>query len=114
MNGRIEVIGLGAGDLEQLSLGVYRKLINFQGEIYARTKDHPVINELKNDGIDFNSFDDLYEQFEQFEMVYEEIVQTLLKKAEKTSIIYAVPGHPMLAEKTVQLLLQQTDITIEI
>lgn len=114
MNGRIEVIGLGAGDLEQLSLGVYRKLTTYQGKIYARTEDHPVIAELKNDEIDFVSFDDLYEQFEQFDTVYEEIVRTLIKEAEDTSIIYVVPGHPMLAEKTVQLLLQQTDIPIDI
>src|SRR5699024_3279719 len=114
MNGRIDVIGLGAGDFEQLSLGVYRKLTTFQGKIYARTEDHPVIDELKNDGIELISFDHLYEQFEQFEMVYEEIVQTVLKEAENAPIIYAVPGHPMLAEKTVQLLLQQTNIPIEI
>src|SRR5699024_3202988 len=114
MNDRIEIIGLGAGDLEQLSLGVYRKLTTFQGKIYVRTEDHPVIDELKNDGVEFISFDHLYEQFDQFEMVYKEIVQALLNEAKNTPIIYAVPGHPMLAEKTVQLLLEQTDISIEI
>lgn len=114
MNDRIEIIGLGAGDLEQLSLGVYRKLTTFQGKIYVRTEDHPVIDELKNDGVEFISFDHLYEQFDQFEMVYKEIVQALLNEAKNTPIIYAVPGHPMLAEKTVQLLLEQTDIPIEI
>src|SRR5699024_8366675 len=31
MNGRIDVIGLGAGDFEHLSFGVYRKLSTFQG-----------------------------------------------------------------------------------
>src|SRR5699024_932954 len=29
-------------------------------------------------------------------------------------IVYAVPGHPMLAEQTVQLLLEQEDTTVDI
>lgn len=104
--GKIEIIGLGAGDIEQLPLGVYRKLISKQ-EIYLRTKEHPVVENLINENVLFHTFDDYYEKHDQFSDVYEEICQTLLEKAKEKEIIYAVPGHPMVAEKTVQLLLER-------
>ncbi|MHA6252897.1 bifunctional methyltransferase/pyrophosphohydrolase YabN [Oceanobacillus sp. CAU 1775] len=110
---RIEVIGLGAGDIDQLSLGIYRKLKSTDATIYTRTLDHPVIQTLQTEGIQFTSFDSLYEAEDQFSTVYENIVQTLIEKAKKAPIIYTVPGHPMLAEKTVQLLLE-ADIEVEI
>ncbi|WP_047986256.1 bifunctional methyltransferase/pyrophosphohydrolase YabN [Ornithinibacillus californiensis] len=114
MKHRIEVIGLGAGDLEQLPLGIYRKLTNTSGIIYVRTLDHPVIEALQKEGVEFSSFDHLYEQNKEFEAVYQDIVQFLLEKAADSTIIYAVPGHPMLAEKSVQLLLEQEEVDVEI
>ncbi|MGV3240619.1 MazG nucleotide pyrophosphohydrolase domain-containing protein, partial [Streptococcus hyovaginalis] len=39
--------------------------------------------------------------------VYEEIVEFLLEKAKETDIVYAVPGHPLVAEKTVQILIEK-------
>lgn len=114
MSGRIEVIGLGAGDLEQLSLGIYRKLTSHVGKVFVRTLDHPVIPKLMDEDVSFQSFDALYEASEQFETVYENITTTLLGAAQNESVLYAVPGHPMLAEKTVQLLLEQEQIDIDI
>lgn len=111
---KIEVIGLGAGDIDQLPLGVYKKLINEKTVIYARTLDHPVIETLQDEGVQFTSFDHLYEQNQTFEAVYQEIVYTLLEKAKESNVMYAVPGHPMLAEKTVQLLLEQDNTDVEI
>jgi tetrapyrrole methylase family protein / MazG family protein len=105
MGKTIEVLGLGAGDLEQLPLGVYKKLIKAD-HVYLRTKEHPVIAELVQEGLGFTSFDSIYEKHDQFEEVYQEIVQNLLEKAKKEQVIYAVPGHPLVAERTVQLLLE--------
>ncbi|MEC0297485.1 bifunctional methyltransferase/pyrophosphohydrolase YabN [Peribacillus frigoritolerans] len=102
----ITIIGLGAGDLEQLPLGIYKKLIQ-TGQCYVRTADHPVIGDLKREGINFTAFDGIYEKHDQFEDVYEEIAETLLHEASNRSVLYAVPGHPMVAEKTVQLLLEK-------
>jgi tetrapyrrole methylase family protein / MazG family protein len=104
MKNTITIVGLGAGDLEQLSLGVYRKLKASQ-HIFLRTKEHPVVKDLIEDGIEFESFDKIYEKHDQFEEVYNEIVQTLTVKAQDDSVVYAVPGHPLVAEKTVQMLL---------
>lgn len=113
---KIEVIGLGAGDLDQLPLGIYRKLTKTQQTIYARTLDHPVIDALESEGVSFTSFDHLYQEEEQFEAVYERITAELVEAAKMSEekVIYAVPGHPMLAERTVQLLLNQTEVEVKV
>ncbi|TKH03183.1 nucleoside triphosphate pyrophosphohydrolase [Peribacillus simplex] len=102
----ITIIGLGAGDLDQLPLGIYKKLLQTE-QCFVRTIDHPVIGDLKREGINFTAFDGIYEKHDQFEAVYEEIAGTLLQEASNRSVLYAVPGHPMVAEKTVQLLLEK-------
>ena len=71
-----------------------------------RTKEHPVVNALTEEGVSFTSFDDLYEKHETFEEVYEAIVRVLLEYVQTCNVFYAVPGHPLVAEKTVQLLLE--------
>src|SRR5699024_3966982 len=81
MKNSIEVIGLGAGDLEQLPLGMYRKLTQHQGKVYVRTLDHPVVEALQQEGVVFHSFDSLYEEAEQFQTVYENITDVLLQAA---------------------------------
>ncbi|MFC4558561.1 nucleoside triphosphate pyrophosphohydrolase [Virgibacillus kekensis] len=111
---RIEIIGLGAGDINQLPLGIYKKLTNTTIPLFSRTNDHPVISTLQDEGLHFTSYDILYEKKNQFADVYQQIVEELLEQAKDSSLIYVVPGHPMLAEKTVQLLLEQTGIEVEV
>lgn len=109
MTHQITVVGLGVGELEQLPYGIYKRLTETKQPIYLRTADHPVVSELMAEGMKFTSFDSVYEKHDQFEGVYREIVATLLEQAEKEPIIYAVPGHPLVAESTVQQLLAQTE-----
>ncbi|MFT4415988.1 nucleoside triphosphate pyrophosphohydrolase [Fredinandcohnia humi] len=105
MTKSITVVGLGAGDIAQLPLGIYRKLTS-ANNLYLRTKEHPVVKDLEAEGLMYQSFDNIYEKHDQFEEVYDEIVSILLGEAATKDILYAVPGHPMVAEKTVQLLLE--------
>lgn len=107
MKSRITVIGLGAGDLDQLPVGILRQLERREQKLFVRTKDHPVMESLEQKHIPFESFDDIYEQFDEFDEVYQAIANRLLEEAKGGEIVYAVPGHPMLAERTVQLLLEQ-------
>jgi tetrapyrrole methylase family protein / MazG family protein len=102
---KIEIIGLGAGDLNQLPLGVYKKLLS-HNRLFLRTKEHPVVKELEKEGVAYTSFDDIYEANDQFEAVYEEICRRLLEEANNGPVVYAVPGHPLVAERTVQILLE--------
>ncbi|HLS66780.1 MAG TPA: nucleoside triphosphate pyrophosphohydrolase [Pseudogracilibacillus sp.] len=113
MKRTIYVVGLGAGELEQLPLGVYRHIKETEHELYVRTKDHPVVKQLRAEGISFTSFDSIYEAERSFAAVYEQIVTKLVHAAEHKRITYCVPGHPMLAEQTVQMLLQRDDVIVE-
>ncbi|MFC7394736.1 nucleoside triphosphate pyrophosphohydrolase [Scopulibacillus cellulosilyticus] len=115
---KITIIGLGAGGIDQLTLGIYKKLKE-TNKLFLRTADHPVVQDLKNEGIEYQSFDHIYTDQGTFEGVYEQIVKTLLKEAgQYEEIVYAVPGHPMVAERTVQLLLDdaqnQEEISVNI
>lgn len=116
--GKISVIGLGAGDMEQMTVGVYRFLeraIDEKIPVYLRTKEHPLVPDLQQMGLEFVSFDTVYDQEDAFENVYEVITRTLVEEADKQQhIIYAVPGHPMVAEKVVQNLLAQNDIEVDV
>lgn len=114
MTSYIEIIGLGSGTIDQLSYGIYKKMIQAEGVVYTRTKDHPVVGALEKEGVRFQSFDHVYEKHEQFASVYTEIVDTLVREAKKHTVVYTVPGHPMVAEKTVELLLEQTEVPVRI
>lgn len=114
MSFKIEVLGLGAGEIDQLPLGVYKKLTKTTSTIYVRTIDHPVVQSLKENGMSFESFDHYYEEEEQFKDVYKRITQTLIECAKEKPVLYAVPGHPMLAEQTVQYLIEQDEVEIDI
>ena len=106
MKRTITIVGLGAGELDQLTMGVYRK-VKKAAHMYVRTKEHPVIEELEKEGVLYTSFDAVYEAYDTFEEVYETISNTLIEKAKEADILYAVPGHPLVAERTVQLVLQK-------
>ncbi|WP_047154284.1 nucleoside triphosphate pyrophosphohydrolase [Aneurinibacillus tyrosinisolvens] len=114
---KITIVGLGAGNLEGLPLGLYRALLGAP-HLFLRTAKHPVVGELEGEGVSYESFDEVYEAHDQFPQVYEEICERLLKAAEeKGAVVYAVPGHPLVAERTVQLLLEEgpkREVEIEI
>jgi len=113
----LTIIGLGAGDFNQLQMGVYKKL-KAANKLFVRTVDHPVLEELANEGLQFESFDAVYEKHGTFQPVYEEIAQRLIEATSMGDVMYAVPGHPLVAEQTVQLLIQaaekgQVNVVIE-
>ncbi|WP_410772354.1 nucleoside triphosphate pyrophosphohydrolase [Fontibacillus sp. BL9] len=107
MGAVITVVGLGSGDPDRLTLGSL-KLLQEAQERYVRTKDHPVVAWLEESGVTFTSFDEVYESKDDFPSVYKEIVERLISAAKPSSgektVLYAVPGHPMVAEATVKLL----------
>lgn len=111
-NPQITVLGLGTGDEDQLTLGVWKKLQSAaltQSTLYLRTKDHPMVQMLDSNQIPYETFDANYVAHQSFEGVYESIAEALIQsaKAKSSEVIYAVPGHPMVAEFTVQLLKQR-------
>lgn len=114
MTHQLTIIGLGNYGLDELPMGIYR-LMTQHKRLYVRTAEHPVIQELQN--IEIISFDDVYEQHDTFEPVYEAITTQLLEQAQHDDIVYAVPGHPRVAETTTQYLLTRAadyGVTVEV
>ncbi|CAB1254693.1 nucleoside triphosphate pyrophosphohydrolase [Clostridium sp. MT-14] len=102
----IKVVGLGPGSVESLTLGAVNILKN-SDEVYLRTEKHPTVNYLKKLGISFHTYDYMYKDKDKFEDVYKSIAEDLVQKDEKfKQIAYGVPGHPLVAEKSVQLLIE--------
>ncbi|MEG0093977.1 MAG: SAM-dependent methyltransferase [Erysipelotrichaceae bacterium] len=107
----LKIVGLGAGDISQLPIGV-GELLKEDNEIYLRTDHHPMMNYFKENQIAYTSFDAIYEQYDTFEEVYQEIIKTLQTKAKDRDIIYAVPGHPCVAEYTVKILMKDKNVEV--
>ncbi|MGI6109221.1 MAG: nucleoside triphosphate pyrophosphohydrolase [Eubacteriaceae bacterium] len=97
--GKISIVGLGPGDYGQITVETLELLKN--GENYFRTAIHPCVDKLKEQGISFTSFDQVYEEQDQFKDVYSVIAETLAKRAGESDIVYAVPGNPCFGEQSV-------------
>lgn len=102
----IKIIGLGPGSPEALTIGSINALKD-GGQVFFRTEKHPTVDYLKNNGINFKTLDNFYEESKSFDEVYESIANYIVDRYEEDSnIIYAVPGHPLVAEKSVFNLIQ--------
>jgi tetrapyrrole methylase family protein/MazG family protein len=88
----------------------YDKIINASKRIF-RTGRHPAAQELEAQGLRFETCDDCYQTGSDFESVYEAVVSRVLQAArglrEAETLVYAVPGHPRMAERTVAMLLER-------
>lgn len=98
MIARVVVVGLGPAGPELLTEAA-RAAIERVPVRFVRTVRHP-------SGIDgAASFDSVYEQAGTLDEVYADIVDALVEAAEEHGeVLYAVPGSPFVAERTVELL----------
>ncbi len=103
----IYIVGLGAGSEKHLTKETLDIISDKNRELYLRTEIHPTIDYLKKEKIKYQSFDYLYEKSESFEDIYETLVKDLLETAKNKEITYAVPGNPVVAEKSVFILLKK-------
>lgn len=107
--GKITVIGLGPGDFGLMTIECW-ELMKEAKTLLFRTAIHPTVEKIKEKGVKFDSYDSFYEKAESFEVLYEAIARDLVERAlAGEEIVYAVPGSPMVAEKTVVLLRQFAD-----
>ncbi|WP_462372507.1 SAM-dependent methyltransferase, partial [Phascolarctobacterium succinatutens] len=101
--GTITIVGLGPGAVGHLSLETMGFLQNC-AQVILRTAVHPTVAELEKQNVKFTSCDDLYEKAVSFEEVYNSVVERVLAAAQNGDVVYAVPGSPLVAEKTVVLM----------
>ena len=104
--GMITIVGLGPGAVGHLSLETMSILQSCE-QVILRTAVHPTVAALAEQGVKYTSCDDLYEAGDSFEEVYQNVVKRVLAAAHKGDVVYAVPGSPLVAEKTVVLLREQ-------
>ncbi len=102
--GEIIVIGLGPGDFGLIT-GQTLALLETRPPLCLRTARHPAVAGLEERGIPFTSFDELYERHATFDAVYAAITAEVVARARETGrMVYAVPGSPAVAERTVALI----------
>jgi tetrapyrrole methylase family protein / MazG family protein len=95
----IILLGLGPGDAAFLTRQAWEILQN-SSEIYLRTCQHPAVAGFPAT-LNVHSFDDFYEKGTFFEEVYEQIIESVLELGRRPEgVVYAVPGHPFIAEAT--------------
>ncbi|MBU5301721.1 nucleoside triphosphate pyrophosphohydrolase [Clostridium sporogenes] len=102
----INIIGLGPGSKESITLGTIDSLKTVD-KVFLRTEKHPTVEYINKLGITYETFDGEYEVGESFDDVYNSIAKSLIEASKDYSdIIYAVPGHPLVAEKSVDILIK--------
>lgn len=103
---RITVVGLGPGN-EGLVTAETRAHLASSAHTWLRTSRHPSAH-LAGDA---PSFDRVYETAGTFDDVYSTIVGQLVAAAsEHGEVTYAVPGSPLVLERTVALLRERDDV----
>lgn len=114
MDPSITVVGLGpAGD--ELFVDPARRALLTARVAFLRTARHPAAAALG----DIPSFDHHYEEAESFDEVYARIVADLVTAAQVAAtggdtVVYAVPGSPLVAERTVELLRADPRVAVSI
>ena len=109
---RVVVVGLGPAGPELLTERT-RQLIESTPppRRFLRTQHHPAAVAAEP----AVSCDDLYESSQHIEAVYEAIVERLVVAAGRhDEVLYAVPGSPAVAERSVQLLMADERVDVEV
>jgi len=105
----VRVVGLGPGALEHVTRRAFA-LISESPVVRLRTRQHPSARYFT--GVE--SYDEWYDRADDFEALYEAIVNDLVALATTSpthEVVFAVPGSPTVAERTVELLRERNEVT---
>ncbi len=108
----VVVVGLGPAGPELITAGA-RAAIDRTAVRYLRTSRHPAAEAVEG----ASSFDHVYERSATLGEVYAAIADALVDAAvasEEGRVLYAVPGSPLVAERTVELLLDDERVGVEL
>jgi len=106
----IQVVGLGPAGIEYV-LPVALSVLEAAPEAgrFLRTERHPAAEQLARQGMIWQSFDEVYDGASSLDEAYATIVDRLIAAASAGDVVYAVPGSPVVAERTVALLSRHYD-----
>lgn len=100
----ITVVGLGPGADDHVTVDTLATIERI-GRRHLRTSIHPSAHLVLDASGGAVTHDDLYESADSFADVYAEIAERLLvDAAEHGHVLYAVPGSPLVLERTVRIL----------
>lgn len=102
----ITIIGLGPGTLDRVPGPVRSILLDEERVVIARTVEHPAARELA-DRRNVVFCDDLYLGADRFDDVYTAIADRVLEVAATRSVVYAVPGSPLIGEFAVRKIMSR-------
>jgi len=110
MTASITIVGLGPGQWSDLTLQAHTLLSQAAAAnrtVYFRTLIHPTVETLKTEIPDLRSesFDHFYDQSNDWNTLYQHIAEEICTLAAQQPVVYAVPGHPLIGESTVQRVL---------
>lgn len=108
--GRVTVIGLGPAGADLLPLAAAAAIERLDVR-HLRTARHPAADAVGR----AVAFDDLYDAATAIEDVYPAMVEALVASAaEHGEVLYAVPGSPVVAETSVELLVADPRVEVEL
>jgi tetrapyrrole methylase family protein/MazG family protein len=108
--GRVTVVGLGPGGVDLVTAGALAAVERVPHR-FVRTTRHPAVAAVPGAA----SFDHLYERAARVADVYPAIVDALVAAAaEHGEVLYAVPGSPRVAERSVELLVADARVEVEV
>ena len=106
----VRVVGLGPSSAQHLTAHT-TELLTSSPVVRLRTRIHPAADAFSG----VSSYDDYYDSADSFEVLYPKIVENLVELASTSpngEVVYAVPGSPMVAERTVELLRLRSDVEV--
>jgi len=107
---RVTIVGLGPAGVDLLPPAASAALA--AAPCFVRTMRHPAATAVPSGAV---SFDEVYERSERIEDVYATIVERVVGAAlEVGHVVYVVPGSPVVAEHTVELLVADPRVTVEL
>lgn len=98
----ITIVGLGPAGLDHVDPETVQLALSGR-PVIARTGHHPAVDQLRA-RVDVSTCDDLYEAFDRFDDVYAAITQRVIEAGREADIVYAVPGSPLVGERTVPMI----------
>ena len=111
---RIVIVGLGPGDPARITTGTLDLILRTPRR-FIRTSRHPSSHVVLDAPGGADSFDHLYDAADTFDEVYTAITEQLVNEARTHGeILYAVPGSPLVLERTVRNLLERDDVDTHI
>jgi tetrapyrrole methylase family protein/MazG family protein len=105
MSGHIVIVGLGPGGDDHITHETQAAIARIPHR-FLRTAIHPSAHLVA----DASTFDELYDRADDFDEVYTAIADSVTDAARTHGeVLYAVPGSPLVLERTVRYLRERTD-----